>query len=310
LRTLNDGQTIEIPSRKYGRYIIRSRLGVGGMAEVFLADAVDAQGQQLNVAVKLMKKDVSDQAFADEADLMGLLQHPNLVERFEVGTAFGRPFIAMEFLIGGDLRDLLSSHLSDGKTLPRPIAMHVVLEVLKALAYFHNAKTRTGTPLGLVHGDVNPANVFFAGSGTVKLGDYGVAKSRQSNIGPKDGVAAGKLQYLSPEQTRGDVLTPASDLFAVGVMLHEVLLGQHPFRGQDPRAILNAIRSAKLSLPDTVDKPLTKILKRALAADVTDRYQTAGHFAGDLLRYILDRDMMMTPEQVKEWLEETLGLAF
>jgi serine/threonine protein kinase len=305
---VTDGNTIEIPSRKYGRYRIRSRLGVGGMAEVFLADAVDAEGQEVSVALKLMKKDVSDQAFADEADLMGLLQHPNLIQRHEVGTAFGRPYIAMEYLIGGDLRALITAQQSAQKKLPQALSFHIVLEVLKALAYFHNAKTRSGMALGLVHGDVNPANVFFAGSGAVKLGDYGVAKSRAANIGPRDGLTAGKLNYLSPEQTRGEALTPASDLFSLGVVMHELLFGQQPFRGDDVKSVVSAIRSAKLHLPDGTDKALVQILKRALSPDLGHRYKTAGEFAGALTHYTLDRDLALTANDVKAWMGETLGI--
>jgi len=298
-------QDVEIPSQRYGRYTLRSRLGVGGMAEVFLAQTVDEHGQELSVALKLMKTGVPEQAFADEADLMGLLDHSNLIPRLEVGEAFGRPYIAMEYLIGGDLRGLLASQ----RRLPPALAFQVILEVLRALAYFHNAKTRSGVAMGLVHGDVNPANIFFAGSGDVKLGDYGVAKSRTSNIGPRDGLTAGKLNYLSPEQTRGEALTPASDLFSLGVVMHEVLYGQPPFQGDDVKAVVSAIRSAKLHLPDKTDKALIQIFKRALSPDLGHRYKTAGEFAGALTHYVLDRDLAMNSHQVKGWMEETLGLA-
>ncbi|MFZ5469676.1 MAG: serine/threonine-protein kinase [Myxococcota bacterium] len=302
--------TIEVPSRRFGRYRVLSRLGAGGMAEVFLAEVVDEQGDQVHVALKLMREGVTEEAFADEADLMGLLTHPNLVQRLEVGVAFGRPFIAMEYLIGGDLRELMEAHSREMSGLPTAMGVHVVLEVLKALAYFHQAKTRTGQVLGLVHGDVNPSNVFFSGQGEVKLGDFGVAKSRALTIGPGDGVAAGKLHYLSPEQTRGEMLTPASDLFSVGVMLHELVVGYHPFRTEDPspKAVMAAIRAARLSLPDYLEKPLVPVLQRSLAPDTRVRYRTAGEFAGDLFRYALDHDLCQSQKDVQGWLEGMLGL--
>ncbi len=306
------GKTIEIPSRRFGRYLVRSRLGAGGMAEVFLAEAVDELGDQVNVALKLMRKGFSEEAFADEADLMGLLSHPNLVQRLEVGEAFGRPFIAMEFLIGGDLREVMDSHRRQMTELPTVMGVHVVLEVLKGLAYFHQAKTRTGTPLGLVHGDVNPANVFFSGNGEVKLGDFGVAKSRAQNIGPQDGVAAGKLHYLSPEQIRGEPLSPASDLFSVGVMLHELVVGYHPFENgrtvANPNAVMSLIRSARLSLPEFVDRPLAHILQKSITAEVRTRYRTAGEMAGDLFHYALDANLAQSQRDVQVWLEGVLGL--
>lgn len=305
------GKLIEIPSRRFGKYRLRSRVGAGGMAEVFLADAVNEGGDAVQVALKLMRKGTPPEAFADEADLMGLLSHPNLVQRLEVGDAFGRPFIAMEFLVGGDLRVLIDEHRQQRTGFPVAMATHVVLEVLKGLAYFHQAKTRTGSPLGLVHGDVNPANVFFSGGGEVKLGDFGVAKSRAANIGPTDGVAAGKLHYLSPEQTRGDSLTPASDLFSVGIVLHELVVGYHPFRieSNETAAVMNAIRAAKLSLPESVDRPLAQIIRRALHPGLSIRYRSAGEFAGELFHYALDHALVPSQKEVQAWLASVLQLA-
>ncbi|MHB8878345.1 MAG: serine/threonine-protein kinase [Myxococcaceae bacterium] len=307
---MDPGKTIEIPSRRFGSYKVRSRLGSGGMAEVFLAEAVDERGDQVHVALKLMKDGHDEGAFAGEADLMGLLSHPNLVQRLEVGEAFGRPFIAMEFLIGGDLRQVMEAHRRQASELPVPMAVHVLIEVLKALAYFHQARTRAGTCLDLVHGDVNPANVFFSGTGDVKLGDFGVAKGHRGALGPGEGVAAGKLHYLSPEQTRGEPLTPASDVFAVGIMLHELVVGYHPFqvKGAEPAAVMAAIRTAKLALPSYVDRPLALVLSRALAPDLKARYRSAGEFAGDLFRFTLDANLARTPKDVQQWLEGALEL--
>jgi len=303
-------QAVEVPSRRFGRYIIRSRLGQGGMAEVFLAEAVDEKGDQLNVALKLMRKGVPEDKFADEADLMGLLSHPNLVRMLEVGAAFGRPFIAMEFLIGGDLREVMEAHRRQMKGFPLGMGVHLCIEVLRALAYFHTATTRTGTPLSLVHSDVNPANVFFSGAGEVKLGDFGVASSGHIDIGPGEGIAAGKLSYLSPEQIRGEPLGPASDLWAVGVMMHELVVGYHPFQkeGASEQEIMQLIRAAKLNIPDYVDKPLAVVLQKALTPDLRQRYRSAGEFAGPLFAWALDRNHLPSNRQLQEWLESVLGL--
>jgi serine/threonine-protein kinase len=306
-------RTVEVPSRRFGRYQLRGRLGGGGMAEVFLADALNVRGEPFSVALKLMRKDVSPEAFADEADLMGLLQHPNLVQRLEIGEAFGRPFIAMEFLVGGDLGALLHSLHRLSRPMPRAMAVHVCIEVLRGLAYFHQARTRSGRPLELVHGDVNPANVFFSGEGEVKLGDFGVAKAHGvADIGPADGVTAGKLYYLSPEQTRCERLTPASDVFAVGVMLHELVVGVHPFRyGEEegnPDAVMASIRESRFTPPDWLDKPMAAILRKALAPDLGSRYRTAGELAGALLTWALDTGQSPTRPEVRRWLMDVLGL--
>jgi serine/threonine protein kinase len=301
---------VEVPSRRFGHYLLRTRLGAGGMAEVFLADAVDMRGQPFSVALKLMRKDVPAEVFADEADLMGLLEHPNLVQRLEVGEAFGRPFIAMELLVGGDLGELMRALRQQRRPFPPEIAVHVAIEVLRGLAYFHQARTRSGRPLGLVHGDVNPANIFFSGDGDVKLGDFGVAKARGVDIGPADGVAAGKLHYLSPEQTRGEPLTPASDVFAMGIVLHELLVGAHPFQREssDVHVVMAAIRAARLHLPFTMDRTLAAILRKALAPDLAQRYRTAGELAGALLTWSLDTGQAPTRADVRHWLADVLGL--
>lgn len=303
---------VEVPSRRYGRYLVRSRLGEGGMAEVFRADALDARGEQFPVALKLMRKDVPPEAFADEADLMGLLDHPNLVRMLETGEAFGRFFIAMEFLVGGDLRRLMQAHETLKRRFPLGMAAYVCIEMLRALSYFHQARTRSGRALELVHADVNPSNIFFSGDGEVKLGDFGVAKARGADIGPQDGVTAGKLHYLSPEQTRGEPPTPATDLFALGIVLHELVLGTHPFIREeeaDEQAAMAALRTARLVLPDSVDKPLALVLRRALAPDTASRYRTAGEFAGALFTWALDSGLLPTRQHVQAWLLKTLSYA-
>ena len=303
-------KTVELPSRRFGRYVLRSRLGSGGMAEVFLAEARDEKGAPFKVALKLMRKGVSAEAFADEADLMGLLEHPNLIRRLEIGEAFGRYFIAMEFQLGGDLEGLLRVHRQQRRTLSPALGAFVCIEVLRALAYFHQVRTRTGRPLDLVHGDVNPSNIFFSGEGDVKLGDFGVAKAQGADIGPQDGITAGKLHYLSPEQTRGETITASTDLFAMGIVLYELVVGTHPFiRGPlDDAAAMAAIRAAKLGLPDSVDKPLAQILRKALAPDKANRFRTAGEFAGALFTWALDTGQPFGPHEVRASLQQALAL--
>ena len=307
---MRETNAIEVPSRRFGKYMVRSRIGLGGMAEVFLAEAVDQNGQPLNVALKLMRQGHSEERFADEIDLMGMLSHPNLVRMIEHGVAFGRHFIAMEFLVGGDLKALMDTHRRQMTGFPADMGLYIVLEVLKGLAYFHTATTKSGTPLNLLHSDVNPANVFFSGTGEVKLGDFGVASSVHLNLGPARGMAAGKLSYLSPEQTRGESLTPASDLWAAGVMLYELVVGFHPFQkdGASEEEIMARIRSSKLTVPDYVERPLSAIILKALAPDVRNRFRTAGDFAGPLFGFAIDHNLLPSPRHVQEWLESTLGL--
>jgi serine/threonine-protein kinase len=274
------------------------------MAEVFRAEAGDGRAAPLNVALKMMKKGMNLESFAEEADLMGLLSHPNLVNRLEVGQAFGRPYIAMEFLSHGDLARMVRGFSKLRRPFPVHIALFICIEVCKALAYFHQAKSRGGMALHLVHGDVNPSNVFFGSRGEVKLGDFGVAKSHRVAIGPPDGVAAGKWSYLSPEQIRGGQLGPASDVYAVGVMLHELLLGAPPTPiGEVPKSIVG--RAQKLSLPDALDRQLAAVLRRSLAPEVDARYPTAGALAGELFAHALDSGQSLEPKDFLAWLESS-----
>jgi len=303
-------KTIEVPSRLFGKYLVRSRIGVGGMAEVFLAETVDQQGDQVQVALKLMRPEVPFEKIADEIDLMGLLSHPNLVRMLEHGRAFNRHFIALEYLMGGDLKHVQDVHRQGMSGFPLNMGVHIVVEVLRALAYLHTATTKAGTALNLIHSDVNPSNVFFSGGGVVKLGDLGVASSTQVDIGPGEGMAAGKLSYLAPEQTRGERGSAASDLWSVGVMLHEMVVGYHPFQdeGAPEAEVMSRIRAGKLSIPDYVEKPLALIIQKALAVDPKNRFRTAGEFAGPLFTWALDRNALPSQDDVRDWLSGAVGI--
>lgn len=200
---MEEAKPIEVPSRRFGKYVLRSRVGQGGQAEVFLAEAISERGEHISVALKLARKGANESHLGDEADLMGMLVHPNLVKLVEFGLAFGRPYIAMEFLIGGNLQEVMNVHRQQMTGVPLKMGVHIIIELLKGLSYFHRATTRAGTPMHLVHSDVNPANVFFSGGGEVKLGDFGVASSSRLDLGPAAGIAAGKLWYLSPNRPAG-----------------------------------------------------------------------------------------------------------
>lgn len=301
-------KAIEVPSNRFGTYLVRSRIGAGGMAEVFLADCVDRAGNELQVALKLMRPEVSETKVMDEADIMGLLSHPNLVKMLEYGVAFGRHFIALEYLIGGDLQQVMGALRQGRVGFPSNMGVHIVIEVLRALAYVHTATTRTGAPLNLIHSDVNPANIFFSGDGAVKLGDFGVASSTRVDIGPEQG-AAGKLSYLAPEQTRGERGSRQSDLWSVGVMLYELVVGYHPFQDEamDDASVIARIRAGCPAIPEYVAPPLAQAITRALAVEPRDRFRSAGDFAGPLFTWALDANALPSPEGVRDWLSEAVG---
>jgi eukaryotic-like serine/threonine-protein kinase len=297
--------TLVAPAR-FGDYRIIEKVGEGGMAEVFRAQALAGSAKQ--VALKLLKpgaaQHVSD-LFATEADLMGLLRHPNLVEMYEIGTHEGRLFIAMEFIDGADLRRLINACRDAGRPFPSSIAVRVLIDVLTGLAYFHQATSAIGRPLELVHGDVNPANVYVSSSGIAKLGDFGAVQMTRLASGLPEGMAMGKLHYLSPEQLESETQNGQSDLFSVGVMFYELLMGSLPFDGKNEGEVLSAIRQAKLRLPE-VSREFEHIARGALARSIKDRYATAGAFAGDLVRYQLDGGLFAGPTEVAAFLREMI----
>lgn len=303
-----------IPSRRYGGYRIVRKLGEGGMAEVYTAEATDERGNLVQVALKYMKQQAdlpgadAQELFATEADVMGMLRHPNLVQLYEVGKQGERFFLAMEYVPGGDLGQVLKALREEGRPFPASIALSIGIDVLKALAHVHQAQTVRGTPLGLVHGDINPANIFLsAETGRAKLGDFGVVTSSAIG-GLPEGISAGKLHYLSPEQASGRPLTAASDLFAVGVVMFELLLGERPFDGQTQEEVIERICSGRYRRVEGMGESLVTMFGRAFARRPKDRYQTAGHFAADLLRYQLDADLQCRHEEVRDLVVETLGI--
>lgn len=303
-----------IPSALFGEYRVLARVGQGGMAEIYRAEAVDQQNEIRTAILKLLRPEVSDEfveMFDFEADIMGLLDHPNLVARLEVGRVGSRRYLAMEDVFGGDLKTLLQAHQAAQGVVPLPVALRIVVETLHGLASFHLARTRQGVALGLIHSDVNPANIFLSVDGDVKLGDFGVASATRMDAAGADlvnGVTVGKVHYLSPEQAAGEPATQASDLFSLGVVLYELALGYRPFDAPDTRALLDLIYLAKVGLPDALEPDLQHILRRSLTRNARDRYATAGEMCGDLVRFMLNHDLQCTRDELRDHIAIMLGV--
>ncbi|MBI5544052.1 MAG: serine/threonine protein kinase [Deltaproteobacteria bacterium] len=308
-------QLQKVASRRFGQYNVVRRLGEGGMAVVYLAEAVDERGNMIPVALKFMKPrvdapgvDASD-LFAVEGDVMGLLRHPSLVNLYEVGKLGETMYFAMEYCPGGDLEALISALRWQDKPFPPSVALQIGIDLLKALAYVHQAQGVRGTSLGLVHGDINPANIFVSlDESRPKLGDFGVVTSSVLGTGLPEGAAAGKLHYLSPEQAQGKPLTAQSDLFALGVVMFELLLGRKPFDGPDAETIIERICAGRYDLPSHVSDPLASVFEKALARNPRSRFPSAGAFAGDLLRYQLETGLQESPRALRDLAEEALQI--
>jgi serine/threonine protein kinase len=252
-----------------GRYRLGEPLGHGGMGEVFVAHDLRLDRE---VALKLLRANLAEQdgmreRVVAEARLAARLTHPNVVAVLDTGEQAGRPFVVMELLSGRTLRDELR-----GGPMPPERVRDVALQVLRALAAAH--------ALGIVHRDVKPGNVLDAGVGTWKVADFGIAKwvhADETLTGT--GELLGSPAYLAPERIDGAQAGPASDLYAVGVLMYEALLGRKPFVGDDPFALADAIRRGAYEEPTAIlpdaDPGLVGVIGRAMRLDPRDRYESA-----------------------------------
>lgn len=278
-------------TNRFGAYEVLSLIGRGGMAEVYRARVVSGPLKGREVALKrLIQKHAADLAYVDlftaEADLGRFLDHPNIVQILDAGVIDDVYYIAMEYVEGRDLASILYRCQELGVVLPVEFAVHIANAILEALAYAHAAFSPSGQHLRLVHCDVTPSNVFVSREGEIKLGDFGVARAR-AVVG--DGQSYGKPSYLAPEQIGGAEVDPRVDLWAVGVILYEMLAGHRPFRGERPvdisKAILQASPPSLHKLRPEVPEGLQEVLEQAFERDPEARFQTAEYFLEALEPY-------------------------
>jgi tRNA A-37 threonylcarbamoyl transferase component Bud32 len=278
----------------FGKYVLLSRIGTGGMAEVFLArNTASGEGGKRIVLKRMLAVHNDDQSvrdeFLNEARLMSLFMHPNVIEVMDFGEQDSFPFIVMEFIHGRDLATVIETASLLKVPLPEDVTFYVVSELLEGLAAVHAAADHEGKPLEIVHGDVNPANIFVSFAGEVKLGDFGIAKTNVERKN-KMGVMKGKLGYLAPEQIEKREADPRTDIFAAGIVLWEMLAARRLFAGKDDYEVLSKVVEAKIPpvtrnghpLPPALDR----ILAKALAKDPKKRYQRAVEFATALSEYV------------------------
>jgi serine/threonine-protein kinase len=280
----------------YGRYEILGRLAVGGMAEVFLAREMASHGAARHVAVKRILPQIADDAtfvemFLDEARLAMRLTHPNICHIYDIGELEETYFIAMEWVNGVAFGKLITKGREQGG-MPINIAVKIIAHVADALNYAHQARDGVGRPLNIVHRDVSPQNIMVRYDGVVKLLDFGIAKAATQTSQTEAGIVKGKFSYMSPEQCLGKPLDARSDIFAIGACLYEGLTGKPAFRrGSDldtMRAIVHEpIPSARLVRTD-VPPRLDAILRKALAKDPVQRFQTAGELYVALERFLAE----------------------
>src|SRR4051794_6182514 len=260
-----------------GRYMVRRKLGSGGMADVYLAE-----DQELGrrVALKLLNdRHAADDQFVErfrrEAQSAAGLNHPNIVSIFDRGQAEGTYYIAMEYLEGRTLKELL---VRNGPT-PIPIAIDYARQILGALSFAHRN--------GIIHRDIKPHNIVVGSDGRLKVTDFGIARSGASQM-TEAGSIVGTAQYLSPEQARGAPVDPRSDIYSLGIVLYEMLTGHVPFTGDTAVEIamkpLSEVPDPPSKLRSDVPHDLDAVVMRALAKDPEQRYGSAEEMDADLAR--------------------------
>lgn len=294
---------------KFGHYNLLRKIGQGGMAEVFLATTDNASAESPPVVIKRLHQELEQDRdavdlFLTEADVTMMLDHPNVIRVYDAGEIGQRYYMAMEYVPGKDLEQIFDRYRAKGTAMDPNAAVHIMVQVLRGLHYVHNAKTPTGRPLGVVHRDVTPSNVYVSASGAIKLGDFGVAKLVGVEGWTMAGSLKGKIGYLSPEQVIGDQPSQSIDLWAAAVIFYELLAGQRAFTGNTELDIMLRIKSAKLprvrKANRSVPRPLEKILNRALHRKERKRFPDAGAFLETLEKYRTGQVVMTDAELVAD----------
>ncbi len=293
------------------RYRITDKIDAGGMAEVYRGVAESAVGGlKKSVAIKRIlpnltknKKFVS--MFLDEARVSMHLQHANIVGVFDIGMADTAYFIVMEFVDGANMKTLIESMRRQSARMTVAHTIYIMMEVCKGLQYAHDAiDPENGRELGIVHRDISPPNILVSKRGEVKLVDFGLAKATSQLESTDPGVVKGKFSYLSPEAASGKEVDRRADIFAVGILLYELLTGKRLFYGETDYQTVELVRQAKVP-PISPQNPevsgeLEQIVRKALARDVSQRFQSAGDLQDALAQFLFSQRLKVTSRDIEQ----------
>jgi serine/threonine-protein kinase len=294
------------------KYRVIKRLEAGGMAEVYLGEAVSVQGFRKKVAIKRVLPHLAQnqsfiEMFLDEARLSARLDHANIVSVFDISKREDTYFLIMEFVDGVNLKRILESLTKRGQRIRMVDAVHLAIEACRGLSYAHELTDEQGTPLGIVHRDISPPNIMVTRRGEVKLADFGLAKASTQIQTTDPGVVKGKFSYLSPEAANGLQVDARTDIFAIGIVLWEMLAGKRLFWGENDYATVKLIQKANVPrlapLNREVDEAFEEVLLKALTRDPADRYQSAREFGGALSDYLFRNQMMVTSYDLARMVE-------
>jgi serine/threonine-protein kinase len=299
---------------KLGRYELLAAIGKGGMASVWVAR--DTSGKQTRpVAVKVIREELARDPkartmFLVEGAVVAGIRHPHVVRVFEVSQSSGILYMVMEWVEGAALHALISE-ANKRKAIPAEHAVRLIADTAGGLHAAHEMKDQKGVPRNLVHCDMSPQNILVGLDGTVKLVDFGVA-STVGRLG-SDSIpfVRGKVGYMSPEQTRADVLDRRSDIFSLGIVLFELTTGFRLFRGKDSRHTIELVRQARIPRPTQImngyPKELEAVVLKALQRDLALRFQSAEEFKNALEQYLRSERIVVAPAGIGGLVKRVLG---
>jgi len=298
------------------RYTITERLDHGGMAEVFRGVAESMEGFKKSVAIKrilpnLTKNQKFVSMFLDEARLSLFLQHANIVQVFDISrTPDNAYFLVMEFVDGCNLKALMERQKQKGKRIDVGHSVYLMIECCKALQYAHSLEhPETNEPLGIVHRDISPPNILLSKNGEVKLVDFGLAKANSQIEATDPGVVKGKFSYLSPEAASGQNVDHRADVFAVGIILWEMFTGRRLFYGETDYQTVELVRQARVpsiaALNPEIDTEIEQVVRKSLARDPDDRYQSAADLGDALAQFLFSRRMKVTARDIAALVRDT-----
>ena len=277
---------------KFGKYLLLEKLAVGGMAEVYLAKSSGVNGVNKLVAIKRILPQFSNNEefvamFKEEAKVAINLNHSNIVSIYDFGIEHDQFYLVMEFVNGRNLRQVINELKKQNKSLTLDQSVFVIKEAAAGLNHAHRCTdSNSGRPLNITHRDMSPQNIMISFDGEAKVIDFGIAKAESSEDATKAGTLKGKFSYMSPEQAEGFPIDPRTDVYALGIILWELLANDRLFTGSNEGAILRKVRDSQVpsirKINPMVPPELERIVMKALAKDKNVRYQTAANFHKDL----------------------------
>jgi serine/threonine protein kinase len=314
--------TEEVLPTDFGKYRLVKKIATGGMAEIFLAHRHDTPNKPIvikRILPHLVKGGEFVSMFLDEARIAAQLNHPNIVQIFDVGQIAGSYFIAMEYVHGEDIRRIYNAAYRLQRSLPLSHSIRVIADAALGLGYAHKLTDFAGRPMGVVHRDVSPQNILVTYEGGVKVVDFGIAKAANKVNQTRAGVLKGKYSYMSPEQALGDPIDHRTDIFALGIILYETTTGTRLFKRHNELATLQAIIKCEVVLPSEAlpgyPPDLEEVLLKSLAKNPDERYGDAAEFSAALYDFLHTSELYVEREVIagfmadlfKERLDEERG---